>query len=279
MKRILVAFDALEMNQNTLDFAMYIGRLTGSKIAGVFLEDLVSENKIVIKEGYDATYMEWGPDETEPDYQAKMEQIKNNINLFRDYCTKRDTACDVLCEKGTPAREIIRESRFADLIIMNAQTCFNKRFRGSPTTFEKQILKASECPVIIAPKCFNPIDEIIFCYDGSRSSFFSIKQFDYLFPELLNTKVILLSVNKMGMPNLPEDEKVNEWLFRRYTHIHFDFRYGKARDELYYYLLQKNNCMVIMGAFGRNSISRLFKGTTAENILKAANLPIFITHP
>ena len=279
MKRILVAVDGLEIIPNTLDFAIYIGRLTGSKITGVFLEDLVSENKIVIKEGYDATYMEWGPDETDPEYLAKIERIQNNINLFKEYFIKRETQCDILCEKGTPAREIIRESRFADLIIMDAQTCFRKKFRGSPTTFEKQILKATECPVIIAPKSFSPIDEIIFCYDGSRSSFYSIKQFDYLFPELCQTKVILLAVNKLGMPNLPEDGKLKEWLFRRYTHIHFDFRYGKAGDELYYYLLQKNNCLVVMGAFGRNSISRLFNRTAAENILKTTNLPIFITHP
>ena len=279
MKRILLTLDALEINQNTLDFAIYIGRLTGSKITGVFLEDLVSENKIIVKDGYDATYVVWGPDETNPEYQAKLDRIQNNMNLFRDYFIKRETECDIICEKGMPAREIIRESRFADLIIMNAQTCFKKSFRGSPTTFETQILKAAECPVIIAPKSFSPIDEIILCYDGSRSSFYSIKQFDYLFPEFGQTKVVLLTVNKMGTPILPEDEKLREWLFKRYAHIHFDFRYGKARDELYYYLLQKNNCLVIIGAFGRNSISRLFKKTTVEKILKTTNLPIFITHP
>ncbi len=279
MQRILIALDALKINLNTLDFACYTGRLTHSKITGVFLENLVTENRLLIKEGYDATYLTWGPDVADPDYQKKIEILRNNIRIFQDYCAKKGVSCDALYKKGTPAKELIRESRFADLLITDPQTCFNKKFKGSPTTYEKDILKAAECPVIIAPESFNRIDEIIFCYDGSRNSIFSIKQFDYIFPELMQKNVTLLSVNIAGEADLPEVEKLKEWFYSRNVHVHFEFSHGKPEDELLYYMLQKENSMVILGAYGRSALSRLIKRTSAKNILKTNNFPIFITHP
>ena len=160
------------MNFGSLDFACYISRLTKSKITGVFLENLVTENQLLIKDGYDATYVEWRSDEDDPEYIRKMELLRENIGVFQNYCAKKGSSCDVLCKKGTPAMELIRESRFADLLITDTHSCFKKRFKGSPTTFEKDILKAAECPVIVAPEHFNRIDEIIFCCDGSRDAFF-----------------------------------------------------------------------------------------------------------
>lgn len=279
MKRILVALDAREINLNTLDFSCYISRLMKSNITGVFLENLVTENKLLIKEGYDATYLRWGPDEADPEYQKKMEKLRENIGIFQDYCAKKEISCNVLCKKGTPAKELIKESRFADLLITDAQTCFDKSFKGSPTSFEKDILIAAECPVTIAPDGFNRIDEIIFCYDGSRNSFYSIRQFDYIFPELMQKNVILLSVNIADESDLPDVEKLKEWFFSRNTQLHFEFRQGKPEDELFSYLLQKKNSLVILGAYGRSSLSRLFRRTTANNILKTTHLPVFITHP
>jgi len=279
MQRILMALDALEINLHSLDFSCYIGRLTQSKITGVFLQNLVTENRLLIKEGYDATYVAWGPDNSDPDYQKKLERFQENISLFQNHCAKTKSSCDVLCKKGTPAKELIRESRFADLLITDAKTCFSKKFKGSPTSFEKDVLKDAECPVIIAPDRLTRIDEIIFCYDGSRSAFYAVRQFDYIFPEWLQKKVVLLAVNFSGERDLPEVEKLKEWFSTRNARLEFEFRHGKPEEEIHNYLLEQQNSLVIMGAYGRSTLSGLYSKTTADNILKSTHLPLFITHP
>lgn len=279
MQKILVAIDGLKMNPKTLDFACHMGSLTRSKLTAVFLENLVAENRLLVKEGYDATYLNWGVDENAPAHQTKMELIRKNINVFKDYCGKREIQYDLLCEEGTPAKEIIRQSRFADLLIADAEICFNEKFIGGTTHFEREILKKAECPVIIAPESFNRINEIIFCYDGSRSAIYSMKQFDYIFPELRQTKVILIEVTRENNASVTEIEKVKEWLCRRYHNIKVEILHGKPKDELFQYLLQKDNAIFVMGAYGRSSFSRLFKKTAAEKVLKTTNLPVFITHP
>ena len=49
MEKILLAIDAINLDMPALDFACYLGRLTNSKITGVFLENLVADEKLVIK--------------------------------------------------------------------------------------------------------------------------------------------------------------------------------------------------------------------------------------
>ncbi|MFD2872923.1 hypothetical protein ACFS5N_10625 [Mucilaginibacter ximonensis] len=53
---------------------------------------------------------------------------------------------------------------------------------------DNKILNSAECPVIIAPHHTQPINKVLFAFDGSSSALFSIKQFTYLLPELSDAK-------------------------------------------------------------------------------------------
>ena len=49
MRKILVAINAANPDKNSLEFAGYLGRLTNSKITGVFLENLAYEETLNLK--------------------------------------------------------------------------------------------------------------------------------------------------------------------------------------------------------------------------------------
>ena len=49
MEKILLAVDAINPDNNSLEFACYLGRLTKSKITGVFLENLPIEERPLLK--------------------------------------------------------------------------------------------------------------------------------------------------------------------------------------------------------------------------------------
>lgn len=278
MEKILLAIDAVNLNMPALDFACYIGRLTNSKLTGVFLENLVADEKPVLKKAYGTRYLDWDIDETSTQYQDKQQLIEKNISLFKEACEKRSVRCNIHRDRGTPAHEIINESRYADLIITDASTSFNKRYEGMPTEFEKDILKEAECPVIIVPQNFDGIDEIIFAYNSSKSAAFAIKQFTYLFPEFDDRKVIVLQVNKEGVWADHDKYNLREWLQNHYSAIGFEAVKGDAEDKLFDYLLKRKNAFVVMGAYGRNSVSRFFKPSHADLLIKTITQPIFISH-
>ena len=271
MKRVLVAIDANQVNVNLLDFACFIAKLTHSKLTGIFLDKIKIAKEPVKEMAYGAQRS------VSAETGEKVKLFDEGARLFTETCNNRGANCSLHHDEGSPVVDIIKESRFAELLIVDPEMSFKEK-KEIPSGFIKEVLAKSECPVVLAPFSFYGIDEILFAYDGSPASVFAIKQFIYLFPELTGKKVTVLQVNEHGDNAFTEKNKVGELLQMHYSSIGFQLLHGKASDELFGYLLGKKNVFVVMGAFGRSMLSGFFKHSTAELILKTINLPVFIAH-
>lgn len=263
MKKVLVAIDARQINVNMLDFACFIAKLTHSKLTGIFFDNKQALAEPVNQHTISA--------------EAKRPLVNEGVRLFTEACNNRGANCSVRHE-GIPDIDIVKESRFAELIIVDPEMSFRGKKEEIPSGFIKELLTKSECPVILSPFSFYGIDEIVFAYDGSPASVFAIKQFIYLFPELTGKKITVLHVNEPGTDKVIEKDKIGELLQMHFSSIGFQLLHGKAGDELLGYLLGKKNMIVVMGAFGRSMLSDFFRHSTAELIIKTINLPVFIAH-
>jgi len=274
MEKILLAIDAAEIDKKSLDFACYLARLTKSKITGVFLDNLLA-GEIPFK--LTQTVMAQAYDEIDA-YSKARKLIEQNIEWFRQGCINREVTYSVHRDHGVPADEMIIESRFADVLVTDAETSFRKRFEGPPSAFVQDILKKAECPVIIAPASFEPVEEVIFAYNGTASAMFAIKQFTYLFPQLSTKKVSVIQVNETGKWEDSQKHKFIEWLKGHYSAIHFEALRGDSDNALFDYLFKRKNMFLVMGAYGRTSLSQFFKRSAADLLLKTITQPIFIAH-
>jgi nucleotide-binding universal stress UspA family protein len=276
MEKILLAMDALHINPQTIEFSCYVARLTGSRLTGVFLEDLLSEPVFgAIQEV--AQMQTTAVGEAQP-MGTKGEITDANIQLFKKACESRGVVANIHRDRGIPLDEVIRESRFADLVVVDAETSFTRQRGPLPGKFVKDVLQEAECPVIVAPYTFHAIDEVIFAYNGSASSVWAIKQFTYLFPELKQKKAMIVDVKEKNDGAIEEQYKMKEWLRQHYGNIEVKILTGDASDELFGYLIDKKNAIVVIGAYGRGWLSRLLKPSQARIIVKTVNLPLFITH-
>lgn len=273
MERILLVIGENDLNMPALDFACYLGKVTHSTVTGVVVENIQKPIMTVRSVSVD-----WKVDEPSSSDAHEQNSIEVTLSRFKDACRKRSVQCRVHRDSGIPAEEIVFESRFADLIVMDAATSIHKSFEESPTEFAKDILKDAECPVIIAPESFYGLTDIVCTYDGSKSSAFAIKQFSYLFPEFEDKKIILLQVNEDGEWTEDEKQRWTEWSINRYSSIGFLALKGAADEKLFDYLVGRRNSIAVMGAYGRNSVSLFFKRSHADRIIKTMTLPIFISH-
>lgn len=271
-----MAMDAMHINTQTIEFSCYLARLTDSRLTGVFLEDLLSEPAFGAYQQV-AQMQAGGVTETQA-AAARAEITDANIKLFRQACETRGVVPNIHRDRGIPLKEVIRESRFADLVIVDAETSFTRERGPLPGKFVKDVLQESECPVIIAPYTFHAIDEVIFAYNGSASSVWAIKQFTYLFPELKQKKAMIVSVKEKDDGAIEEQYKMKEWLRQHYSNVEVKVLTGDPSDELFGYLIDKKNAIVVIGAYGRSWLSRLLKPSQARIIVKTVNLPLFITH-
>ena len=279
MEKILLAMDAARPNMKAIDFACYIARLTRSRLTGVFLEGLVNGESRSTSDAFGGGA--WDSDTDNPDIvpaTIPSALTEASIRIFREACVCRDTLSGIHRDRGIPLSEVLAETRFADLLIVDPETSFTKSDRHIPGRFVKDVLDSSECPVLIAPYSFDAIEEIVLSYNGTASSVYAIKQFTSLFPELTHKKVFVVNVRQDNTPAIEDQFKMKEWLKAHYDHVEFVLLKGDASDQIFGYLLEKKNAIVVMGAYGRNMVSRFFKPSHAKLIVKTINLPIFIAH-
>ena len=277
MKKILIAVDPIHLSQNTLAFGLYLARLTRSKITGVFLENLEAESKPVVNSSYDSIFLEYQPNENDTSVKEKIKSLQQNIQYFRSYFENHGVVCSIHEDKGVPIEEIIYESRYADLLVIDVESDFTET-KGVPGNFARKMMAEAECPVIIAPQTFNGVHEIIFAYNSSKSCMYAIKQFADLLPELESLKITILEIHQPGQDPYLHNDKFKEWLETRFSDIHYLFLSGQTETELISFLLNKDKSFVIMGAYGRTALSNFFKRSTADIVLKTSSQPIFIAH-
>lgn len=278
MQKIIFATDGLSLNYDSLKFACFLAQLTNSKLTGIFLENLVENEKFVLRPAYGTVYADWEVNESSPAFVEKMNKIKKNISSFREFCEKNAVRSEVRLDPGVPLHELISETRFADLLVISAGTTFERNDDAWPTDFIKNVLKDSECPVMVAPEQFDSIEELIFTYDGGRSSALAIRQFTYLFPLLNDRKVTVIQVNKKGEWPPEEKQNIREWLQTHYYSVNFESLKGSAEDVMLPYLFGKKRVLIVMGAFGRSAMSMFFRQSRAEKIMQMIPQPIFISH-
>lgn len=277
MKKIMIALDAEKPDQHSLAFGCYLARLTGSRLTGLFLENLPAEKTAGVKFAYGSVYVETIGAGEAPETGFKDRVSRENIRAFKAFCEAQGVDCQVHRNQDDPQTELLSESRYADLI-MTAPGLLASSPLEAPAALVKDLLAQAECPIMIAPHHAEPIDKILFAYDGNASAVFAIKQFTYLFPELKEAQLIVLEASEDAEFSEAHKEKLYEYLKEHYGRIDFKDLRGKAADELFDYTLREQRACLVMGAFGRSWLSQLFKASTAELLLKINSLPVFIAH-
>lgn len=271
--KILLGIDAAVFEKSALDFACFIARLTESRVTGIFLDNSASKKPKVLKSGHTREKIDG-----KFTLQTEVSAIRQTITHFTDGCINRGALYKIHSATGVPADELIYETRFADLLVLDAEMSFKKAFEGMPTNFAKTMLAKAECPVLIAPDRFDRVDEILFTYDGLASSVFAIKQFTYLFPEFRGKRITILHVSDKTSQRDAQASRLIEWLKLYFFDAHIEIHSGNLQSTLLDFCLKRQNLIVVMGAFGRSSVSRFFKESAAELLIETIAHPIFISH-
>jgi len=266
MEKILIALGTGRPDKETLAFGCYLARLTRSKLTGIFFD---RQYEPMLSWEY---YQERGRG---TDHTIPLEQC---MAIFRETCVLEEVNYVLHRDHGLPAEEIIEETRFADVLIIDAQSAFLNGEGISQLEGLKTLLRKSECPVIIAPETFEIMDEIVFAYNGTASAAFAIKQFTYLFPQLCQNKATIVQVNETGHWDDRDKSRFMEWLRAHYINLHFQGLSGAGDNVLFDYVLKKPGRILVMGAYGRTALSSFFRHSTADLLIKTVTQPIFIAH-
>ena len=275
MQKVLLVINACQPHLSSVNFACRIAALTESQLTGLFVENPYGKDE---REPYTGGSYSRTVAEKEAGVIVQTD-IDHAITLFVRDCATHKTAALVLVSKGEPIQEVIRESRYADLLIVDPGIDFYGNNEQLPSHFTKEILANAECPVLLSPEEASDVEEVVFCFDRSASSVFALKQFTYLFPEYKSTKIVLLEVTSAVEENSDDEhQRVLQWLHAHYNQVDCKILSGDTKDELFTYFFMKKKKLVVMGSYGRSALSTFFRRSAADSLIRAVDLPIFITH-
>ena len=102
----------------------------------------------------------------------------------------------------------------------------------------------------------------------------------YLLPELAGIDAEVITVKQDAQKlQLPDSKLMKEFMNNHFPAAAYKVVKGWAEDEIVKYLKQqKENALVVLGAYRRGTVSRWFRESMADILMKEIKLPLFIAH-
>jgi len=275
MKKIIAAFDGLKYSPSTAHYAIQLAKASGAHLVGIFLDDFTYHSYHLTK----ANYRQLLKNKLEGDEKDQLTR-RRSAELFEKACQEAGLNYAIHHDYSLAIQELMHESIYADLIVVDKNESFNKQKEEPPANFIRYILADAECPVLVVPSKFKPIEKTILLYDGSPSSVFAIKMFSYLLPDLktLSTEVVSVREDDLNR-HLPDNHLMKEFMKRHFPEADYKVMQGSPEALIVEYLKnRKQNEVLVLGAYQRSIVSRLFKASMADRLMLQLKTPLFIAH-
>lgn len=278
MNKFIAGFDGLSFSESTMRYAVFFARQSQAHLVGVFLEDVTrhsySAADIRKYEGVD-----FGQHVHELNQKDEEERNKC-IGVFEEACYTAGLSNSIHRDRNVALHELLHESIYSDLLIVSTRETLSRLKENAPTRFIRELLSDLQCPVVLVPAKYKPFAKISFLYDGAPSSVHAARTFSYLFNSLkdLDTEVITVKAPDESL-HLPDNRLMKEFMKRHYPKAEYVILKGHAEDEVIKYLMkQKEEALVVLGAYQRGRVSRWFKPSMADYLMRHLKLPLFIAH-
>lgn len=277
MKKFIAAFDGLKYNAATTRFALQLSKASQAHLVGIFPNDLTYTSykihELVLKEGVTP--------ETLRRFEAKDAATRlESIRLFEKACQDAGVHYNVHHDRQFALRQLRHESIYADLLITGIRENFSHYPEKPPTHFVRELLAEAQCPVLLVPDKFRAIEKLVLLYDGEPSSVYAIRQFCYVLSPLneLPAEVVTIKPENATL-HLPDNRLMKEFMKRHFSSAAYLVKKGAVNEEILQRLKeQPPGTLVVLGAYRRSAVSRWFRESMADVLMKELKMPLFIAH-
>ncbi len=277
MKKIIAAFDGLRFSDSTLEYSIYLAKQFNAHIVGVFLSESTKLSyaiyELMVEQSAAGVALS---DEIDKSDAASM---KDSVKRFEKACHASKLNFTVHQDKHEAANELLHESVFADLLIIDANETFSYLEAGIPGGFIKRILHDAQCPVMVVPKKFREIEKLALLYDGEPSSVFAIKMLGYILPEMTSLQTTLFHAHESSSAlRLPDNKLMKEWIKKHFPKVEYRLVKGKEKELIASLSAEDPGMLIVTGAYHRSNMSMWFHTSMADLLINEIKSPLFIAH-
>ncbi|MBS1533355.1 MAG: universal stress protein [Bacteroidetes bacterium] len=275
-KKFLAVFDGLRYSSGAAKYAVQLSGASDAYLVGVFLDDRTYHSYSLTGQGGYAKLLAERKELQKTDERKRQASVRD----FEKACDAAGVNHIIHHDHSLAVREILAESVYADLLLADKHETFTQYEQTVPTSFIRDVLAGAECPVMVVPDEFKPLNKIILLYDGAPASVYAIKQFSYLFPNLRQLPVEVITIKSSESDrHLPENRRMKELMDRHFTDVAYTIAQGDPDNEIIEQLkYRQQDEVIVLGAYQRNGISRWFKPSMADLLMSELKAPLFVAH-
>ncbi len=211
-----------------------------------------------------------GPGENQ---DARHELIEKTLASLEQKLQKSRVDYSIETVSGLPVDCICDHARIADLVIMG--------IRGEYHIWHANIIGATlgpvsrqlERPFLVVGETFEPFEHVLIAYDGSPAAAKALAMAGYL-SSTLNLQCTLLVINPCEKNAGELISEGREYLKKYNIECSCVFDSGSTAKKICEYSKDSRINLVIMGAYGHSRIYEILWGSTTEEVIKHAEIPI-----
>lgn len=277
MEKIIVAIDGLKYAEPTVKYSILLARQCNAHLVGVFLEDFAYQRHTV----QELVESEGNLEERRYKLTRKDDETRQlSVYLFENACREAGVMYTIHRDQHIAIQELLHESVFAGLLLIGDSETFTNYTGENPSRFMRELLSKVQCPVLIVPEHYHPIEKIIMLYNDEPSSVFAMRTFNHLFNSLNRLPVEAVSARGSRQElYIPDNRLMKEFMRRRFPEATYCVLQGEAEDAIIKHIkAQGQHIIIVMGAYGRSTLSRWLRPGMADSLLKVLQVPLFVAH-
>ena len=265
MKKIIVLINGISAPWHIITFSLNIAKQNNAEVYALFIKN----------ERRNFPYPS-DMESTETNLSGEKEKVENedleekNIEVFKSLCNDEKVKCHF--EKDISLKQLVDASSGADIIVADSHDDFQRYSI-------KDILAEVKCPVCLISVNATEIKKTILLYDGSEDALYAITAYSRLFPKLCEEKSYLLTINPKEKVKMADRKAIMRKLEKKFSNLEMVSLSGNLSNKLIEFLDEHTeNTIVVMGAYGRSAISRLFNPSLSNVVLEQTRTSLFIAH-
>lgn len=285
MQRILLCTDGSVFARSSYHYAAWLAPLLNAQIDVLYVTDVRSQK--VVSTGNLSGSIGIDASKELLEKLVELEHEKAKLNHQRAKLILED-AKQFFQSANLQNVKLIHETGFlvdilhqfegtTDLIMLGKRGEAAEFASGHLGANMDRIVRSSHKPCFITPRQFQPIQRLLFAYDGSKSGQ-KMLQFLVQFPAFKGLELHILTVAKKlddaaAIAHLSEAEQQAKAAgFNPVQQL----LQGDPEKAIADYITQHNINLLLMGVYGHRRIRHLVIGSTAAQTLRSSNIPVLL---
>jgi nucleotide-binding universal stress UspA family protein len=207
-------------------------------------------------------------------------QVEQFLEQFALKCIKAQVSHKLLENSGVPSDEIARQAQRYDMIVLGQETYFHFETQDQPGDTLEHVLRAAPRPVVAVPSPLRPDStSTVIAFDGSLPAARALQMFQQSgLAEGSGLHVLSAHSDQIEAARLANIaiEFLQSHDLKAETHA--ETLRGAAATMITDKARELDAALIVMGAYGQNTIREFLLGSTTRSIISDATTPLFLYH-